>query len=223
LAQAALEKYQGYKSFKIERSRAKISYCHPGVFVPVYSDEGNFSFKTSNGATVAYWDEFGYASEWVQPSKEGTKSNYYPNNSRPRRTINTILHRSQSLGNSTCHSRDNHLWYTPISALLIAEPVIHPEVDKKRELWGQLDQQKKKRKIESIALSKTPAAQLEKWTSKRQELNENKSISPDTQVSEFADLKQMCCLLCKRKFQSIAEIQKHERMSNLHKVFHFLF
>ena len=90
----------------------------------------------------------------------------------------------------------------------------------KRESTLTSDQQKKKRKVESVATAKKPAAQLEKWATKREELKieiEGAVSRPD--VSEFADVKQMCCLLCKRKFQSIEEIQKHERLSKLHKVF----
>jgi len=90
----------------------------------------------------------------------------------------------------------------------------------KRELTSTSDQQKKKRKIESVAVAKKPAAQLEKWNIKREELKgETTESSESADVSEFADLNQMCCLLCKRKFQSIEEIKKHERMSKLHKVF----
>ena len=89
----------------------------------------------------------------------------------------------------------------------------------KRESMAVTDQQKKKRKIESVAVAKKPAAQLEKWNTKRQELKgETTESAESADVSEFADLNQMCCLLCKRKFQSIEEIQKHERMSKLHKV-----
>jgi hypothetical protein len=87
----------------------------------------------------------------------------------------------------------------------------------KRESTATTDQQKKKRKIESVATAKKPAAQLEKWATKRQELKAEISES-SADVSEFADLDQMCCLLCRRKFQTIEEIQKHERMSKLHQV-----
>jgi hypothetical protein len=98
------------------------------------------------------------------------------------------------------------------------EPV-NPE-SAKRESTTTSDQQKKKRKIESVAVARKPAAQLEKWATKREELKAQ-TVDPtpgDVEVSEFADLNQMCCLLCKRKFQSIQEIQKHERLSKLHKV-----
>lgn len=47
-----------------------MSFCHPGVFVPVYTDAGKYGFKIASGTTVAYWDEHGYASEWSQPEKE---------------------------------------------------------------------------------------------------------------------------------------------------------
>src|SRR5579859_7549800 len=99
----------------------------------------------------------------------------------------------------------------------------------KREGSASAEQQKKKRKIETVAVGRKPAAQLEKWATKRQELKGEKSQPPpplpttittatEQGVSQFADLNQMCCLLCKRKFQSVEEIQKHERMSKLHKV-----
>jgi hypothetical protein len=70
-AQSAFEKFQNYKSFKIEKSKVKVSFCHPGVFVPVYADAGKYTFKTSSGASIAYWDELAYASEWVKPGNEG--------------------------------------------------------------------------------------------------------------------------------------------------------
>jgi len=70
LSKKAFEKYETYKVFKIEKSKVKISYCHPGVFVPVYDDAVSYSFKTAGGISIAYWDEHGYASEWVPPSEE---------------------------------------------------------------------------------------------------------------------------------------------------------
>jgi hypothetical protein len=86
----------------------------------------------------------------------------------------------------------------------------------KRESQAETDQQKKKRKIDSVAAARKPVAQLEKWAAKRQELD-----TGPRQLSEFADLKQMCCLLCKRKFQSAEEIEKHEKKSKLHEVILF--
>jgi RNA-binding protein 5/10 len=103
--------------------------------------------------------------------------------------------------------------------MLPANPTDHDT--NKRDVASNAEQQRKKRKIDSVATAKKPAAQLEKWAMKRQELK-NEIAQPSTgqqrDLSEFADLNQMCCLLCKRKFQSVEEIQKHERMSKLHEV-----
>jgi len=66
-----LRKFEEHKSFKVEKSKVKLSFCHPGVFVPVYDDSSKYAFKTGSGATISYWDEYGYASEWTQPQTEG--------------------------------------------------------------------------------------------------------------------------------------------------------
>jgi RNA-binding protein 5/10 len=68
----------------------------------------------------------------------------------------------------------------------------------------------KKKKTESVAPPKKPPAQLEKWATKRQELSL-------TGLSDFADPDTLCCLLCKRKFPSLPDLQKHEALSQLHK------
>ena len=105
----------------------------------------------------------------------------------------------------------------------ILEPVIHVKPaendSSKRESTASSDQQKKKRKVETVTVSaKAPSAQLEKWANKREELKSTTVEAESTSVSEFADLNQMCCLLCKRKFKTVEEIQRHERLSQLHKV-----
>jgi RNA recognition motif-containing protein len=69
-AQSALDRYIDLKSFKIDKSKVQISFCHPGVFVPVYADSSKYSFKVANGLLLAYWDEYGFASEWTPPEKE---------------------------------------------------------------------------------------------------------------------------------------------------------
>ena len=48
------------------------------MFVPVYADDGKYSFKTASGTSIAYWDEHAYASEWAQPGKEGNFPIHFP-------------------------------------------------------------------------------------------------------------------------------------------------
>jgi len=114
-------------------------------------------------------------------------------------------------------------------ATIVQEPVLvsgpdQPSDTAKREnpiSDEQQQQQKKKRKVEAPSVKK-PTAQIEKWASKREELRGQQTTttgdSAVIELSEFADTVQMCCLLCKRKFQSVEEIQKHEKLSKLHKV-----
>ena len=114
-------------------------------------------------------------------------------------------------------------------ATIVQEPVLvsapeHLSDPAKREnpiSDEQQQQQKKKRKVEAPSVKK-PTAQIEKWANKREELrSQQTAMTADgavIELSEFADTVQMCCLLCKRKFQSVEEIQKHEKLSKLHKV-----
>jgi len=71
-----LERYNELKGFKIEKSKVKLSFCHPGVFVPSYEESAKYSFQTASGTQISYWDEYGYASEWSEPKKEGITSPY---------------------------------------------------------------------------------------------------------------------------------------------------
>jgi hypothetical protein len=199
------------KTFKIEKSKVKISYCHPGVFVPVYTDSGKYSFKTASGNSIAYWDEQGYASEWTKAGKEPV-----PTDEEIEKFYNDIK------GSVTAHTAGATIVQEPV---LVSAPEPAPETSFKREVPTTDQQQpKKKRKVDPPSIKK-PTAQIEKWASKREELRGQQTATPATttestvvELSEFADTTQMCCLLCKRKFQSPEEIQKHEKLSKLHKV-----
>lgn len=200
------------------------------MFVPFYAEAGDYSFKVASGLSFAYWDEQAYASEWVQPGKESSSHRQAfvttgPKDDEMTKFYNDIK-AAEKLHAAAATIIQGIL--TPFSLLIILEPVMHPVntdissadiSSAKRESTDSTDQTKKKRKVEPVAVSRAPAAQLEKWASKRQEL---KGEGTDPGLSEFASVTQMCCLLCKRKFQSVEEIQQHERLSKLHKVFAIL-
>jgi RNA-binding protein 5/10 len=203
-----MERYEELKSLKIEKSKVKLSFCHPGVFVPSYEESAKYSFKTASGAKIAYWDEHGYASEWAEPKEERTSSKRQANKAQFDEEMEKFLNdikRSEAL-----HATAATIIQEPV---MLAKPIEDKDKDtSKRESTAAVETAKKKRKVESITISRpAPAGQLGKWAMKKEELK-----ASEAQVSEFADLSQMCCLLCKRKFQSIEEIQKHERLSKLH-------
>ena len=194
------------------------------MFVPFYAEAGDYSFKVASGMSFAYWDEQAYASEWVQPGKESNSHRRTFLTTGPKDDEMTKFYNDIKAAEKVHAAAATIIQglSTPFS-LIILEPVLHPAntdiSSAKRESADSTDQAKKKRKVEPVAVSRAPAAQLEKWASKRQEL---KGESTDPGLSEFASITQMCCLLCKRKFQSVEEIQQHERLSKLHKVFTIL-
>ena len=187
-----------------------MSFCHPGVFVPVYDDSGKYSFKTASGTRISYWDEHGYASEWAEPTKAGKPSPLFnetkkkllaPQDEEIERFLNDIK-KSEAL-----HATAATIIQDPV----ILTPAQPDDSTKHHDATVPADQSKKKRKFEAVTAPRKAAPQLEKWTTKREELK-----ASEANLGPFADLSQMCCLLCKRKFQSIEEIQKHERLSKLH-------
>lgn len=181
------------------------------MFVPVYTDPGKYSFKTASGNSIAYWDEQGYASEWTKAGKGPV-----PTDDEIEKFYNDIK------GTVTAHTAGATIVQEPV---LVSAPEPVTDASAKREFpTTDQQQQKKKRKVEPPSIKK-PTAQIEKWASKREELRGQQAATPATtiesaaiELSEFADTSQMCCLLCKRKFQSAEEIQKHEKLSKLHKV-----
>jgi hypothetical protein len=146
-----------------------------------------------------YWDEAAYASELVVAL----------NDPRP---INR--------GKESEHAR--------LAAAAAKEGLVEPGKDG--------EPRPKKRKLEKD--TKVVAPHLQFWTNRHAELHgippkdaeedsanslpttpkekvETTADAPPSQT--FADLERKCCLLCSRQFKSEAEVNKHERMSQLHR------
>jgi hypothetical protein len=210
-ARAAMAKYQASEKFTISSKPVLVSYIHAGVFVPVLKPMGpgsdRFTFSPLSNAAVRlmYWDEAAYASEHFT---EGSSSS------------------------SSAKATEADV------ARLAAEAAANEGLVAK----GKDGEPKpKKRKTDKEALGsnkKVVAPHLQFWTNRHAELHglppkEDQEISGDpvTAASEpkpeaapaappsrsFADLGRKCCLLCSRKFQTEAEVHKHERMSQLHR------
>jgi hypothetical protein len=91
----------------------------------------------------------------------------------------------------------------------------------------------KKRKADStssLPSKKSAPSLLQVWTNKQAELHGGKKKA-ETQKEQkadrversaerarsYADMKKKCCYLCARQFKTEAEVNKHERMSDLHR------
>ncbi|CZS91832.1 related to RNA binding motif protein [Rhynchosporium agropyri] len=202
-AQAAMVKYNSSEKFTISSKSVTISYIHAGVFVPILHQVGDeyakFTFSPLSNAAVKlmYWDEAAYASELV-----------------------TAIPPQNPAGKS---KESKH---TKLALAAAKEGLINSGTDGEPRL--------KKRKMEKE--TKVVASHLQFWTNRHAEIHglPQKEASNDTatlpsSISEktpktddppsqtFADLKRKCCLLCSRQFKTEAEVNKHVRMSQLHR------
>ncbi|KAI9819274.1 MAG: hypothetical protein M1827_007431 [Pycnora praestabilis] len=214
-AQAALTKFNSLEKFTIASKPVNASYVHAGVFVPMlnYSPEYEqytFSPLTNPAIKLAYWDEEAYVSELVVS----------------RDTPETI-------DNPSINSR---VAADKAAAAAEKEGLLKP--GKAMEVKAK----KRKAEIDAIATSKKAVpAHLEFWRNRHAELHggvaegvEDNTSSQTAALSKkksktqtkdeasppsqsFADLERKCCYLCSRQFKTESEVNKHERLSQLHR------
>jgi RNA-binding protein 5/10 len=203
-AQAAMVKYKASDKFTISSKPVQVSYIHAGVFVPVLHPFGEefakftFSPLSNPAVRLMYWDEAAYASELP------------------------IAVVDQPAGKS----RESE--HAKLAAAAANEGLVGSGRDAEPKL--------KKRKVDKD--SKVVAPHLQFWTNRHAELHgippkESEDDSSDSTATapkkeaeksvedppnrSFADLERKCCLLCSRQFKTEAEVNKHERMSQLHR------
>ncbi|KAK0112262.1 hypothetical protein ONS96_001511 [Cadophora gregata f. sp. sojae] len=201
-AQAAMVKYNSSDKFTISSKPVTISYIHAGVFVPILHQVGEehakftFSPLSNSAVKLMYWDEAAYASELV-----------------------TAVPPSQS----TVKSKESE--HTKLALAAAKEGLINP--------GNEGEPRVKKRKTEKE--TKVVASHLQFWTNRHAEIHGlpqkeagNDVINPQStpktpstpevpSSQTFADLDRKCCLLCARQFKTEAEVNKHERISQLHR------
>jgi G-patch domain len=198
-AMAALTRYNSFEKFTIASKPVLVSYVHSGVFVPVLNPGGvdpRFTFAplANPAMTIAYWDDEAYVSE---------------------------LQVSEAQDDTTSSKRE--------------------DMAKEAAEWKDATKSKK-RKAEMTAMDistakKAAPSYLQRWSNQHAELHgldpkpievqtgdtptkpegrTTSEISPAPPKQSYADPIRHCCYLCSRQFNSAAEVNKHERLSNLH-------
>ncbi|KAI9674045.1 MAG: hypothetical protein M1829_003888 [Trizodia sp. TS-e1964] len=186
---AALKKFAVMEKFTISSKPVLVTHPHTGVFIPALAND-RFSFSPLHNlaARLVYWDQAAYVSELVIQVEEPKK----------------------------------------------------PESGAAKSKKSTTEGKSKKRKADSAASAnpkKTAPAHLEFWHNRQAELHEIEHIiqrveaappasakakvittnTPDKSFESFADRTRKCCLLCSRQFKTDEEVEKHERISQLHK------
>lgn len=179
-----------------------VSYIHAGVFVPVLSptaatDPFTFSPLSNPSAKLMYWDDEGYVAELMLSNDEELSQDQLQNN-------------KVAGGNGDGQAK------------------------------GSKDTDKtKKRKADPAATSNAKKlampSHLQFWSNRHAELHgipkdaAGDGIDPEAEkgglpadpnappTQSYADLNRNCCYLCMRQFTSAAHVNRHERLSQLHR------
>ncbi|KAK6341811.1 hypothetical protein TWF730_001301 [Orbilia blumenaviensis] len=207
-AKKAFDKYTTMDGgFTIKSRPVTVGYIHPGVFVPMIQPKPSserWTFEPmggmGGGVKLAYWDEEGYCkvhlAECAMQESSGGTQNQAKDESKTRK-----------------------------------------KADKMSSDAGVVEKSKK-RKAENIS-SKEPAnapkklpSHLQFWQERHSELHGTNPAEPnitpaatktpdedeqDTRPAKsYADPTRLCCYLCSRQFKTEADVNKHERVSELH-------
>lgn len=204
-AQAAMTKYKASEKFTISSRPVQLSYIHAGVFVPVLSPLGDeykkftFSPLSNTAVKLMYWDEAAYASELVIASAD-VPSTIRTKGSEHAKLAAAAANEGLLLGSSRDGEPRPKKRKVDKDSKVVA-PHLQFWTNRHAELHGipPKDSEKDSLDVASSTHGKTVAASID---------------TPPSQT--FADLERKCCLLCSRQFKTEAEVNKHERVSQLH-------
>ncbi|KAK2739627.1 hypothetical protein FQN55_009363 [Onygenales sp. PD_40] len=202
-AQAALTRYNSFETFTISSKPVLASYIHAGVFVPVLNPTASterftFSPLGNPAMKLAYWDENAYVTELtvstedLDKSRPKSKPTTIDKSQKPSKEAEKVKKRKAETGGSTGTKKlavPTHLQFWS---------------NRHAELHGIQRDEPKEGALGSDN-RRTPS-----------EDGGSPSASP-IPTQSYADLNRKCCYLCMRQFKTEAEVNKHERLSQLHR------
>ncbi|KAE8390914.1 hypothetical protein BDV23DRAFT_154111 [Aspergillus alliaceus] len=198
-AQAAVTRLNSFEKFTISSRPVLVSYIHAGVFVPVINHSAStdrFTFSPLNNPSLKlmYWDEEAYVTELTVSPGDSDINQGLPKNDQASQLEN--------LGKSQKDADKSKKRKADASAAAGGKKLAMPShlqfwSNRHAELHGI-----PKKNPEDVGSGSDRAA------------SPMDSSAPPAQ--SFADLTRNCCYLCMRQFKSSAEVNRHERLSQLH-------
>ncbi|KAL2807688.1 hypothetical protein BJX63DRAFT_411528 [Aspergillus granulosus] len=196
-AQAAIVRLNSFEKFTISSKPVMVSYIHAGVFVPVMNPTTSterFTFSPLNNPAMKlmYWDEDAYVNELTvssEPEVQQAQSTEKPTGQSDSKAKDAADKAKKRKADAA-------------SAASGAKKMAMPShlqfwSNRHAELHGiQKKEADDKGPADLISSSDTTAA-------------------PPRQ--SFADPNRNCCYLCMRQFKAMAEVNRHERLSQLHR------
>ena len=193
-AQAALTRFNSFDRFTIASKQVLVSYIHAGVFVPVLSPTPSterflFTPLGNPSLKLQYWDEDAYVTELVLSAPEPSDVD----------SKSIQRHAADSEGLKSAKDADRN---------------------KKRKAQPGTKESSAK---------KPASSHLQFWSNRHAELHgikkQEANSAPSSEAGDdpfaprqsFADPNKYCCYLCMRQFSNAGEVNKHERLSDLHR------
>jgi RNA-binding protein 5/10 len=208
-ARAAVAKYNATPQFTISSKPVTVAYIHSGVFIPYFKavtdHDRKFTFSATHNPSLrlSYWNPSVYASEFTvfdeglyeeKPSERTEASSSAAKDSKKRKAEKDLT--------------------APGGKKTIAmAPQLAKWANKHAELHGASKKGANKNGTPDAKLA--PAMGVNSLGAFA-EPAAAPSV-PSKIIISYADLDQMCCLLCRRKFVSEPSLRRHEQLSDLHK------
>ncbi|PWY68199.1 rna-binding protein [Aspergillus eucalypticola CBS 122712] len=193
-AQAAITRLNSFEKFTISSRPVLVSYIHAGVFVPVLNPTSNekFTFSPLNNPSLKlmYWDEEAYANELTVSTAELDN----PKSDKP--------------AGQSDKSKDADKAKKRKAEAAAAAGAKKMAVPSHLQFWSN-------RHAELHGIQKKDADEKGTEHGSDRGVSPSEATAPPSQ--SYADPDRNCCYLCMRQFKSSAEVNRHERLSQLHR------
>ncbi|KAI1122835.1 hypothetical protein F5Y10DRAFT_253218 [Nemania abortiva] len=205
-ARAAVAKYNAHPQFTISSKPVTVAFIHSGVFIPylhpVQEQDRKFTFAATHNPTLrlSYWNPSVYVSEHLT-FDESLYEDKEQKSEHTRKGLDT------STGKESKKRKADKDLTAPTGKKVIA---MAPQL----QMWANKHAELHRSKESAVA-----APSLDDSTA----LTGSNAIGPDKNLNtsltsvSYADLDQMCCLLCRRRFRNEASLRRHEQISDMHK------
>ncbi|KAI1497913.1 hypothetical protein F5X99DRAFT_395324 [Biscogniauxia marginata] len=211
-ARAAMAKYSASPQFTISSKPVTIAFIHSGVFIPymhpVQDQEHRFTFSATHNPSLrlVYWNPSVYASELLIFNE----SLYEDNQDKQQDVGQARKDSNQVSGKDTKKRKADKELAGPTGKKVIAmAPQLQMWANKHAELHGP--------KEPGGDAATGDGKILATGSNAIGPVVPNVSITPSVPSVSYADLDQMCCLLCRRKFGNEPSLRRHEQISDMHK------
>lgn len=198
-----MTRLNSFDKFTISSKPVMVSYIHAGVFVPVMDPKpstAHFTFSPLSNPSLKlmYWDDEGYVTELMLNSSEDDAGLDQPKSTK------TSGQREQNESKGTKDAEKVKKRKADATASASAKKLAMPS---HLQFWSN-------RHAELHGIAKDSDENAVDGDSEKEALHTDASAPP---TQSYADLNRNCCYLCMRQFKSSANVNRHERLSQLHR------